>query len=94
MSLGSSDSTVARWSRTSCEAVSTFLSSKKVMKTWDTPSVEVDRSSSMPLMVLTASSILSVTSVSISSGADPGKRVVMATMGKSTLGKRSTFKLL
>ena len=40
--------------------------------TCDTPSDEIERSSSMPLMVLTASSILSVTSVSICSGAAPG----------------------
>ena len=44
--------------------------------TCDTPSDEVDRSSSMPLIVLTASSILSVTSVSICSGAAPGCTVV------------------
>ncbi len=54
------------------------------------PSDDVDRSSSMPLTVLTASSILSVISVSISSGAEPGWRVVTVTIGKSTLGKRST----
>ena len=44
----------------------------------------------MPLMVLTASSILSVISVSICSGAAPGCTVVMTTVGKSTLGNRST----
>ena len=43
------------------------------MMTCETPSDEVERSSSMPLMVLTASSILSVISVSISSGAAPGQ---------------------
>ena len=47
--------------------------------TIETPSDEVERSSSMPLMVLTASSILSVTSVSICSGAAPGCTVVMTT---------------
>ena len=66
------------------------FSSSKLTMTCDTPSVEIERSSSMPLMVLTASSILSVTSVSISSGAAPGRRVTTATIGKSTLGKRST----
>ena len=60
------------------------------MMTCETPSDEVERSSSMPLMVLTASSILSVISVSISSGAAPGSRVVTTTVGKSTFGKRST----
>ena len=43
----------------------------------------------MPLIVLTASSILSVISVSTSSGAAPGRRVVTTTVGKSTFGKRS-----
>ena len=42
------------------------------MMTCETPSDEIERSSSMPLMVLTASSILSVISVSICSGAAPG----------------------
>ena len=55
----------------------------------ETPSEEVDLSSSMPLMVLTASSILSEISVSISSGAAPGSLVVTTTVGKSTFGKRS-----
>ncbi len=90
---GRSCSTVARWSRTSCAAMSTFLSSRNVTKTCDTPSVEIERSSSMPLMVLTASSILSVSSVSISSGAAPGSVVMIETIGRSTLGKRSTFSL-
>ena len=60
------------------------------MKTCEMPSDEIDRNSSMPLTVLTASSILSVISVSISSGAEPGWRVVTVIIGKSTLGKRST----
>ena len=59
------------------------------MMTCETPSDEFDRSSSMLLIVLTASSILSVISVSTSSGAAPGSRVVTTTVGKSTLGKRS-----
>ena len=45
------------------------------MMTCETPSVVIERSSSMPLMVLTASSILSVISVSMSSGAAPGSVV-------------------
>ena len=48
----------------------------------------------MPLIVLTASSILSVISVSTSSGAAPGSRVVTTTVGKSTFGKRSTPSLV
>ena len=42
--------------------------------TCETPSAEIEISWSMPLIVLTASSILSVTSVSISSGAAPDER--------------------
>src|SRR5215213_2667541 len=66
------------------------FSRTKVTYTCETPSLDTDRSSSMPLMVLTASSILSVMSVSISSGADPGRRVITAMVGKSTFGNRST----
>jgi hypothetical protein len=44
----------------------------------------------MLLIVLTASSTLSVISVSTSSGAAPFKRVVMVMIGRSILGKRST----
>ena len=57
------------------------------MMTCETPSDEFERSSSMLLMVLTASSILSLISVSTSSGAAPGSRVVTTTVGKSTFGK-------
>jgi hypothetical protein len=46
-------------SRTSCAATSTSFSSRNEMTTVETPSEEVDRSSSIPLIVLTASSILS-----------------------------------
>ena len=60
------------------------------MMTCEMPSDETERSSSMPLMVLTASSILSVISVSICSGAAPGCTVVTTTVGKSIFGKRST----
>jgi hypothetical protein len=60
------------------------------MTTCETPSEEAERSSSMALIVLTASSILSVISVSTSSGAAPGRRVVTTTVGKSTLGNRSS----
>ncbi len=49
------------WSRTSCAATSGSLSSVNVMMTSETPWLEVERSSSMPLIVLTAPSILSVT---------------------------------
>ncbi len=58
--------------------------------TCEVPSEEIDCNWSMPLMVLTASSTLSVMSVSISSGAAPTSRVVMVIVGMSTFGKRST----
>ena len=76
-------------SRTSCVATSAFFSSRKDTTTCDTPSDEVEVSVSMPLMVLTASSILSVTSLSTCSGAAPGSRVVTRTVGMSTLGNWS-----
>ena len=59
------------------------------MITCETPSDELERSSSIALIVFTASSILSVISVSTSSGAAPGSRVVTTTVGKSTFGNRS-----
>ena len=59
-------------SRTSCAATSAFFSSLNDTTTCEMPSDEVEVSVSMPLIVLTASSILSVTSVSICSGAAPG----------------------
>ena len=58
--------------------------------TCETPSDDTERRSSIPLIVLTASSILSVTSVSICSGAAPGCTVVTVMVGKSTFGNRST----
>src|SRR5438874_12663778 len=58
--------------------------------TCEIPSEEIDRSSSMPLIVLTPCSILSVTSVSICSGAAPGWTVVTTMVGISIFGKRST----
>lgn len=73
-------------SRTSCVATSAFFSRLKLTTTCETPSDEVEVSVSMPLMVLTASSTLSVTSVSTCSGAAPGSRVVTRIAGKSTFG--------
>ncbi len=90
MPLGKSGRTLLMWSRTSCAATSGFLSRLKVMMTSDTPWLEVERSSSMPLMVLTAPSILSVSSVSISSGAAPFSVVVTTMAGKSIFGNWST----
>src|SRR5215472_4345033 len=90
MVFGSCGRTPFTLSRTSCAATSMSLSSRKVRITCETPSDEDERSSSMPLMVLTASSILSVTSVSICSGAAPGWTVVMRIVGRSILGYRST----
>ena len=61
--------------------------------TREKPSSVTERISSMPLTVLTASSITLVTRASISSGPAPGSIVVMATTGMSVLGKRSTTRL-
>jgi hypothetical protein len=91
---GRSARIVETCSRTSCAATLTSLSSWKLTMTWETPSVDTERSSSIPLMVLIASSILSDSSVAISSGAAPGSCVTTWTTGRSTLGKRSTFSCL
>ena len=85
--FGSCGSTPFTLSRTSCAATSVSLSSRNEMMTCEMPSDEIERSSSMPLIVLTASSILSVISVSICSGAAPGCTVVTVMVGKSTFGK-------
>jgi hypothetical protein len=77
-------------SRTSWAATSLSFSRMNLTVTRETPSTVVDWSWSIPLIVLTASSILSVTSVSSSSGAAPSMRVVTVTVGKSTVGNRST----
>ena len=60
MSLGRSGSTRFTLSRTSWAATSPSFSSTNWMKTCEMPSDEIERNSSMPLIVLTASSILSV----------------------------------
>ena len=57
------------------------------------PSIDVERSSSIPEMVLTASSTLSVISVSISCGEAPGFTTVIVIVGKSIFGNRSTPRL-
>ena len=87
--FGRSGMTRLTLSRTSCAATSTGLAMSNVTTTIETPSLDVERSSSMPLIVLTAPSILSETSLSISSALEPGRVVVTTTIGKSTLGNWS-----
>ena len=72
--------------RTSCAATSGFFDRSKVMVTRDWPSVDVERSSSMPATVLTAASMRSVISVSMLSGVAPGLEVVTETTGVSMRG--------
>ena len=61
------------------------------MMTCDWPSTDEERSSSMPLMVLTAPSMLLVISVSICSGEAPGLvDRAPTTVGTSMFGQRST----
>ena len=90
MVFGRRGSTPFTLSRTSCAATSVSLSSRKDTITCEMPSDDTERRSSMPLIVLTASSILSVISVSICSGAAPGWTVVTVMVGKSIFGNRST----
>ena len=68
---------VATFSRTSCAAASMSRSRMNETKIWLWPSIVVERSSSMPLMVLTTSSIRLVIWLSTSSGLAPGSRVVI-----------------
>ncbi len=67
---------VATLSRTSLAATSTGFSRTKVTKTWEIPSLVVERSSSIPLMVLTTSSMGLVIWLSTSSGVAPSRVVV------------------
>ena len=75
----------------SCAATSMFFSRTNWTITIETLSAEVDDRWSIPLTELTASSILLVTSLSISSGEAPGSVTVTTMMGMSTLGQRSMF---
>ncbi len=90
MSSGSRERMAEICSRTSWTARSMSRSSSNSTMTEDEPSMLEDETVRTPFTVLTASSILSVTSMSMISGLAPVSLVVMLTMGKSTLGKRST----
>ena len=87
---GRSARIVLTLSRTSCVPTSPFFDSRNCTVTIETPSIVVDRSSSMPETVLMMSSIGLVTVVSISSTLAPGSTVVTVQTGKSTFGNRST----
>jgi len=77
-------------SRTSWMASALGRSSTNCTVTEDTPSRLTLRSSSMPEQVLTASSMGLVIWASISSGLAPRRIVLTVTVGRSTLGMRST----
>ena len=81
-SRGNCSTIVATLSRTSCVADSMSRSSVKVMVTCDWPWLEVARSSSMPLIVLTASSMRLVICVSTSSALAPGSWTWTVTTGR------------
>ena len=70
--------------------MSASFSSRKLTTTCEMPSAELEFNWSMPLMVFTASSTLSVISLSTCSGAAPGSLVVTVMVGMSMLGIRST----
>ncbi len=71
-------------------ARSISLSSTNSTVITEEPSVLVELIVLTPFIVLMDSSILSVTSMSMISELAPFNRVVMLTIGRSTLGKRST----
>ncbi len=79
----------ASLSRTSCVAASMSRSSVKVIVTRELPWSEEARSSSMPLMVLTASSMRFVICVSISSALAPGRFACTETTAASVFGIKS-----
>jgi hypothetical protein len=89
MSGGRRFITPATASRTSCDATLMFWSSRNVMISIETPSLLIDRSSSMPATVATASSSTCVTSDSTSAEAAPGYIVMTRSVGRSMLGNRS-----
>ena len=80
-------------SRTSCVPTSPFFARLNWTVTVEIPSLVVDRSSSIPLTVLTMSSIGFVTDASISSTLAPESTVVTVQTGKSTFGNWSTPRL-
>ena len=90
MSRGRLRRTAAILSRTSCAATSIWRLRLKVMRMSELPGLVIERSSLMPWMVLTASSIFWETWVSMSSVEAPGSSVRTETVGRSTAGKRST----
>ena len=63
-----------------------FLSRTKEAVITETPSLDVELRPSRPPMLETASSIVSVISLSTSSGAAPASVVVIVTVGASMLG--------
>ena len=80
-------------SRTSWAATSRDFSRTNCTTMVESPSLVTLRSSSMPSIVLIASSSTLVTPVSISSTLAPLSVVVTVTIGKSMLGKRSRPRL-
>ena len=59
------------------------------MKTLETPGADLDRTASIPGILLTAPSMIFVTLESITSGLAPGKTVVTEISEKSISGERS-----
>lgn len=80
----------ATLSRTSCTAASMSRSRTNMMMTREPPCWELERSSSIPAMVLTTSSIGLVIWVSTSSALAPGRLVCTNTTGASVFGMRSS----
>ena len=89
MSVGSSDRIVPSLACTSWYATSTFFSSSNSITTCEKPSALVERRCLIALMVDTASSMESVTVVSIVTGSAPRSSVRMVMTGNSTRGNRS-----
>ncbi len=89
VSFGSRLRTAATLSRTSWADCSRLRSRKNSTVTMEYSSILRDVMDLTPLIVFTASSMMSVTSTSMISGLAPTSFVVMFTTGKSIFGKRS-----
>ena len=89
ISVGSCARTAEMASRTSCVAWSTGLSKLNWTMICANPSVDVERTSSSPLMLATRSSMRSTTSRSTWSGEAPGYATATKTIGASMSGNSS-----
>src|SRR5215813_1808685 len=90
ISRGMLRTAMATLSRTSCAATSIWRFRLNVTMMTAVPGPEIERSSLIPWIVLICSSSFCATWVSVSSVDAPGSSTRTLTVGRSTVGKRST----